>query len=381
VSDEPRRALDALRAHLDLDGPPEEILRAWGAASEEEKKELLDDLLLGTLLTEHYGGGLVELRRGSRRRACERDGPAGRRGFQPRRHAAGSRVYLVAAALLVAAGVAIYLWGSRASYPTPTAKGDFGVLSATDGPGSRRAVMRGDRLTAGPGGGELSLGGYCEVALSPGTIVVVRGEPRKEVVALEEGKVRCRVVPARGAFRVLTPRGSLDVVGTEFETAVEYPVPKGERAVSSLKRSAMVTVIVVTGLVAYQFGDLTGVLSAGTSQAFGAEGAGKKIVAGKPTYLPKDGHEAWKDKGRIVGLVRQCPGCKVEALDAEGKEVVKSSSVEAKGRVYELQWLSPGTYRLRVSADGYETLIVPGLVVKTDNDLSMNIEFEGAAER
>ena len=359
MSDEQRSARDALRAHLDLDGPPEEVLPAWGAASDGEKKELLDDLLLETLLTEHYGGGRRGARRGSRLRW----------------------VALAAAALLVAAGAALYLSRYRTGYPPPTARGDFRVQSATGGPVSRQQIARGDRLTAGPGRAELSLGGYCEVALSPGATLLVRGEPRKEVVELEEGKVRCRVVPRRGAFRVLTPRGSLEVVGTEFETTVEYPVRKGESSVNSLKRSAIVTVLVVTGFVAYQFGDLTGVLSAGTSQAFGAEGAAKKIVAGKATYLPKGGHEAWKEKGRIVGLVRQCPGCKVDALDAEGKEVVKSVSLEAKARGYELQWLSPGTYQLRVSADGYETLVVPGLVVKADNDLHLNVEFEGATER
>jgi hypothetical protein len=145
---------------------------------------------------------------------------------------------------------------------------------------------------------------------------------------------------------------------------------------SRLKRLAIGTVIVVSGFVACQLGGLTGVLSGGASKVFAAESAGKKIVAGKATYLPKGGHEAWKEKGRIVGLVRQCPGCKVEALDAEGKNVVLSSTVEAKGRVYELQWLNPGTYQLRVTADGYETLVVPGLAVKADNDLRMNIEFE-----
>ncbi len=354
MSDEPSRARDALRAHLDLDGPPEDILRAWGAASEEERKAVLDDLLLETLLAEHYGKGRRETHRGFRLR----------------------RVAWVAAGLLVAAGVVLCVWASRAGYPTPSAIGDFEVQSATGGPMSRREVVRGDRLTAGPGSAELSLGGYCEVALSPRATILVQGESGKEVVALEEGKIRCRVVPGRGAFRVLTPRGFLDVAGTEFETTVEYPVQKGESPVNSLKRSALVTVLVVTGFVAYQFGDLTGVLSAGTSQAFGAEGAAKKIVAGKAAYLPKGGNEAWKEKGRVVGLVRQCPGCKIEALDAEGKDVVKSCSVDAKARGYELQWLAPGTYQLRVSADGYETLIVPDLVVKADNDLGLNIEFE-----
>jgi hypothetical protein len=34
-----------------------------------------------------------------------------------------------------------------------------------------------------------------------------------------------------------------------------------------------------------------------------------------------------------------------------------------------------------VSADGYETLVVPGLVVKADNDLRLVIEFQKADSR
>jgi hypothetical protein len=75
-----------------------------------------------------------------------------------------------------------------------------------------------------------------------------------------------------------------------------------------------------------------------------------------------------------VGALRDCPGCKVEALDAEGK-AVKTHAVPAGGRAYELQWLAPGTYSLRVSADGYETLTIEGLVVQAKSDLRVGIEF------
>jgi len=132
-----------------------------------------------------------------------------------------------------------------------------------------------------------------------------------------------------------------------------------------------VNVAIVAGLVACG----AAALMVGRGAAL-AEGGGKKIVAGKPTYKSKGDHPSWKEKGRIVGLVRQCPGATIEALDADGKEVVQKCTVAAKGTVYELQWLAPGTYVLRVSADGYETLLVPGLVVKVNNDLHLNIEFE-----
>ena len=76
-----------------------------------------------------------------------------------------------------------------------------------------------------------------------------------------------------------------------------------------------------------------------------------------------------------MGKVRDCPGCKVEALDAAGK-VVGSFAVPAGGRSYELQWLAPGTYTLRVTADGYEPLTIAGLAIKAKSDLRVDIEFE-----
>ncbi len=97
-----------------------------------------------------------------------------------------------------------------------------------------------------------------------------------------------------------------------------------------------------------------------------------KIEHGKPEYEPKD-HKAWAKKGRIVGRVRNAPKAyEVAALNSRGR-VVKSAKGWKKG--YELEWLSPGTYTLRVSAKGYATLKVKGLKVKARHDLFVNLEF------
>ncbi len=183
--------------------------------------------------------------------------------------------------------------------------------------------------------------------------------------------------PQKGEFAVLTPRGIIQVLGTDFEVASSYPGRKGETDVAQWKRSAIVTVAVLAGLVAYQFGDLVGELGPGASKVFAGEaGGGKRIVAGKPTYRPKGDHGAWAENGRIVGLLRQCPGWTIEALDAEGNKVVAAATLDAKATTYELQWLAPGTYHVRVKAEGYDALIVERLEVKAKNDLQMNIEFE-----
>jgi len=118
------------------------------------------------------------------------------------------------------------------------------------------------------------------------------------------------------------------------------------------------------------------VLKDGMSKAFGgdAKSGVKKISAGKPNRLPRS-HPAWKNKGRIVGMVRHCPGCTVQALGANSKKVVKSFSVKPGGGAYELQWLKPGRYILLVKADGYEALDVHNLVVKAKSDLRIDLEF------
>jgi len=99
-----------------------------------------------------------------------------------------------------------------------------------------------------------------------------------------------------------------------------------------------------------------------------------KIAAGKPKYEERNG-KAWEEQGRIVGRVRQAPAFKAEALDADGKAVL-STDVAAGAKSYELQWLKPGVYTLRVSAEGYETLEVKGLEVKARSDLLVGLEFE-----
>ena len=369
MSDKSRKLLDALRAHLDLDGAPEEVTEQWNAATDDERKGLLDRLLLETLLVDTL------VKAGPNR--LPQSGEA--RPSVPRRALPLLKMLAAAAALIAVVGMGIYLSRCSAGYPQPEVAGDFNVRSPSGQRVTRGAPQRGQRIVAGAGGARLSLGGYCDLVLAPGAVLVLQGEPRKEVVHLEEGKLVSRISHEKGAFTVLTPRGTLDVVGTEFETTVMYRLVKGENVMNRSRKSAIVTVAVVSGLVAYHFGDATGVLSGGARQAFGAEdGAAvkpdvKQIAAGKPTYRAKN-HRAWREKGRIVGRMRQCPGCKVEARDAKGK-VVKSCSAKAKAGAYELEWLKPGKYTLRVTAKGYDTLVLKDLAVKAKNDLFVNLEF------
>ncbi len=106
--------------------------------------------------------------------------------------------------------------------------------------------------------------------------------------------------------------------------------------------------------------------------------AAGKIEAGRPTYRHKP-HEAWRDKGRVVGHLRNAPVCEIDALDSSGR-VVKSVRVPSGATVYELEWLRPGVYTIRVSAKGYQPLIRKGVEVKARHDLFMDLAFSTAGQ-
>lgn len=186
--------------------------------------------------------------------------------------------WATAAALAVVVAAFAVRWLTRpAPYPELAVQGDFKVQPAGDGAvHERRALVRGDRVVAGPGGARLALGGYCELALAPETAVVIRGRPRNEEVDMVAGRLVSRVTPGQGEYKVQTPTGTLEVKGTEFVTTVEYPNRKGDNMNA---KSAVVSVLVVAGVVGFNFGGEQGLLSVGASRVFAGE-------AGEASALP-----------------------------------------------------------------------------------------------
>jgi len=107
-----------------------------------------------------------------------------------------------------------------------------------------------------------------------------------------------------------------------------------------------------------------------------AQDAKGKIEAGKPSYLAKP-KEFWKDRGRIVGFARGGVDFTVVTLDASGKEV-KSGEVKtgkADKKVYEIEWLAPGTYSLRVTAEGFNPSQLDNIEVRPNQDVRIDLEF------
>ncbi len=186
---------------------------------------------------------------------------------RPRRTVRWASLSAVAALLLVA--VSVWFWPAGGSGELQ-ASGDFRVLGE---PWERLAppLGRGDRLVAGGGGARVVLTGYCELEMDSRCDITIRGVPGKERVELHRGRLRARIKPGRGEFRLLTPLGQLEVQGTEFSTSVDFPnLSKGDEMTAQTRR-VLVTVAVVTGTVIAHFGDGPVVLQQGVQRTFAAE--------------------------------------------------------------------------------------------------------------
>lgn len=212
----------------------------------------------------------------SRAFAADQPTPAERRAPQM----ALARWALAAAALLAVVVAGWLYFGTRPqAYPSPRAEGDVRILRDGTAPAAAAPVARGDRVVAGKDGGRLLIGGYCSLDLFPGTELVVRGEPRREAVELQNGCLASRVERGKGEFRVVTSLGSVKVIGTEFLTSVERLDfnPTGENAMTS--RPLAVTVMVMAGVVSASFGAEAESLGAGESRTFFAAGGAVEQVA------------------------------------------------------------------------------------------------------
>ena len=107
--------------------------------------------------------------------------------------------------------------------------------------------------------------------------------------------------------------------------------------------------------------------------AKGALGEPGAIHASEPAYRERAG-EAWQQKGRIVGALRQAPRCEIEVLDGDGR-VVQAMRADPGTEAYELEWLEPGDYTLGVRTEGYRALTV-ALTVQARHDVAVNLEFQ-----
>ena len=81
-------------------------------------------------------------------------------------------------------------------------------------------------------------------------------------------------------------------------------------------------------------------------------------------------------KGRITGMAKNAPDFKVTVLTSTIQSVstVGSKKLDNGSRAYEVH-LEPGKYILTVAAEGYQTLDIKDLEVRTGQDLELDLEF------
>jgi Cu/Ag efflux protein CusF len=211
---------------------------------------------------------------------------------RPRRWLAMNRrqLWFAGATAVALTIVVLGLTALRNRYPQPLAEGDFHVVRDGQEVSAGQRVDRGEKIITGQGEAELRLGGYCHLVMKPHTELVLNGQPGAEEVELRSGSLASRIVPGRGEFTCRTPLGIVRVLGTEFVTTVEYPrLAEGEEP---MKREILVTVAVVSGIVAFDLAGQSGTLSAEESRTFSQQEetqtktgvvrsvdvAGKKIV-------------------------------------------------------------------------------------------------------
>ncbi|QDU95927.1 FecR domain-containing protein [Lignipirellula cremea] len=236
----------------------------------------------------------------------------------------------VAALALVVLVVAAWFL-APAPYQSPLTEGSIRLLGSL--PGDPRHIEREDRFVA-IGGVEMELGGYCDIELAENTEVTVKGSPHKEKIELHQGQIRARVTPRKGQFEVLTPLGLLEVIGTEFETIVEYPVTTSAKSWDR-DRAVQVTVAVSSGAVICRLSDPPLTLNKGDRRVFTGElpsAHGSVVAAAEATVTLKTEnsqltfHAAPADKLAVREASALRPGDQVsiEWYEHEGQRYIQN---------------------------------------------------------
>ena len=141
---------------------------------------------------------------------------------------------------------------------------------------------------------------------------------------------------------------------------------------SRIRRIALCVALLLAACLVHPLGGSRGPLA---GVALGDDDT--QVAAVRTSQVPH-GDREHRDQGRIRGLLVGSPECTVEALEPTGKQV-KAVTAGLDTDRYVLEWLAPGTYALRVSADGGQAFFTTGLVVKAGFDVHVDLEFQGAA--
>jgi hypothetical protein len=102
----------------------------------------------------------------------------------------------------------------------------------------------------------------------------------------------------------------------------------------------------------------------------------KEIDHSAPVYL-KRASAQWEKQGRIIGEIAYPPKSFTIDICASGfrEKPLKTISPNVNLTVYNVGWLSPGTYDLVIKSEGYVDRVVTGVKITPYSDCVINIVF------
>jgi len=103
---------------------------------------------------------------------------------------------------------------------------------------------------------------------------------------------------------------------------------------------------------------------------------GPSIATAKPPVVDLWDDKDIEGKGRIVGRVKNCPGCTIELRD-EKQKPLKIIKVVRNDPDYTIEWVPAGVYFLHVSGGDY-LVTVPNVTVEAKGDTHVDLAFPAA---
>ena len=126
----------------------------------------------------------------------------------------GTRRLVPAAAVFIAVaavGIILLVKGGSAGepYPQPQLSGSYWITSGS-------SDERGMGVATAESKAQMDMGGYVRVVIAPHSRLRLQGQPYRESIRLEQGRVMCFVTEDIGQFEMESDAGSVRATGTRF---------------------------------------------------------------------------------------------------------------------------------------------------------------------
>lgn len=192
-----------------------------------------------------------------------------------------SKVKVISLIFTAAAALAILVtgWQLFFTYPEPQVSDTIKVAAGGK-------LERGTDLETGNKGGDIKLGGYCDIRMAKKSKIRLEGKKNQEQIYLEKGKTECRVTKKKGTFIVRTDLGQIKVLGTHFTVGVYNDSQKRGEEAMNLKKM-FVKVMAGAVMLSSAYGDDL-VIKAGEAVVIDKQAGVQKVELDKiPAWVEK----------------------------------------------------------------------------------------------